>query len=152
MAVDLTPWNGINTIYFDLDGTLRHNRPSFIDALSGFILQLGLPSEVANSRHAHRWLHYYWAQSPELVRDREVYQEDDSAFWINHSRRYLSASGCRSEQALKLAPDLTQCMREEYTPQDLVAEDVPYLLQMLKDNGYRLAVISNRRKPFDEPL
>ena len=49
-------------------------------------------------------------------------------------------------------PDLTRCMRDEYTPEDLVAEDVPSMLQTLKEQGYRLAVISNRRNPFDEQL
>lgn len=152
MAADLAPWNGIHTIYFDLDGTLRHNQPSFIEALSAFILQLGLPPEVANSRNAHRWLHYYWAQSPELIKDSEAFDGDETAFWINHSRRYLSASGCRSEQAQEFAPELTQYMREEYTPEDLVVEDVPCMLHTLKKDGFRLGVISNRRKPFDEQL
>jgi HAD superfamily hydrolase (TIGR01662 family) len=152
LAANLTPWNGIDTIYFDLDGTLRYNRPSFIEALSHFILQLGLSGEIANSRNAHRWLHYYWAQSPELVNDREAYEEDEDSFWINHSRRYLLASGCESEQAIDLASQLTQYMRDKYTPEDLVAEDVPRLLQTLKETGYRLAVISNRRNPFDEQL
>jgi FMN phosphatase YigB (HAD superfamily) len=152
LAADLTPWNGITTIYFDLDGTLRHNQPSFIEALTNYILQLGLPREIANSRNAHRWLHYYWAQSPELISDREAFEEDEDSFWINHSRRYLLASGCQSEQAIDLASQLTQCMRDKYTPEDLVAEDVPRLLQTFKEIGYRLAVISNRRNPFDEQL
>lgn len=152
MAADLIPGNKIDTIYFDLDGTLRYNRPSFIEALSSFILQLGLPSEVANSRRAHRWLHYYWAQSPELINDRETFDKDDDLFWVNHSRRYLLASGCQADEATQLAPDLTQCMRDRYTPEDLLVDDVPYLLQKLKHFGFRLAVISNRRNPFDEQL
>lgn len=152
MAADLTPWNGIDTIYFDLDGTLRYNRPSFIEALTGYILQLGLPFEAANSRQAHRWLHYYWAQSPELITDREDFDDDNDSFWINHSRRYLLAYGCQSLQATQLAPDLTQCMRDEYNPEDLLVEEVPHLLQTLEQSGYRLAVISNRTDPFDEQL
>jgi len=152
LAVDLTPKNNIDTIYFDLDGTLRYNRPTFIEALTSFILQLGLPSEVANSRHAHRWLHYYWAQSPELINDREFFVADEDSFWINHSRRYLLASGCLPEEATQLAADLTQCMRDRYTPEDLLVDDVPNLLQKLKQSGFRLAVISNRRNSFDEQL
>lgn len=152
MAADLIPNNHIDTIYFDLDGTLRHNRPSFIEALSSFILQLGLPSETANSRQAHRWLHYYWANSPELISDREAFNKDEDLFWVNHSRRYLLASGCQPKEATQLAPDLTQCMRDRYTPEDLLADDVPDLLQKLKLSGFRLAVISNRRNPFDEQL
>lgn len=152
MAVELTLLNGIHTIYFDLDGTLRHNQPSFIEALSDFILQLGLPPEIATSRHAHRWLHYYWAQSPELISDSETYADDEVAFWINHSQRYLMASGCQREQANELAPKLTHCMREDYKPEDLVVENVPAMLQTLKKDGFRLGVISNRRKPFEEQL
>jgi HAD superfamily hydrolase (TIGR01509 family) len=152
LAADLIPNNHIDTIYFDLDGTLRHNRPSFIEALSSFILQLGLPSETANSRQAHRWLHYYWANSPELISDREAFNKDEDLFWVNHSRRYLLASGCQPKEATQLAPDLTQCMRDRYTPEDLLADDVPDLLQKLKLSGFRLAVISNRRNPFDEQL
>lgn len=148
----MIPNNHIDTIYFDLDGTLRHNRPSFIEALSSFILQLGLPSETANSRQAHRWLHYYWANSPELISDREAFNKDEDLFWVNHSRRYLLASGCQPKEATQLAPDLTQCMRDRYTPEDLLADDVPDLLQKLKLSGFRLAVISNRRNPFDEQL
>ncbi len=152
MAADLISRNNIDTIYFDLDGTLRYNQPSFIEALTSFILQLGLPSEVANSRPAHRWLHYYWAQSPELINDREAFDKDEDLFWVNHSRRYLLASGCQSDEATQLAPDLTQCMRDRYTPEDLLVDEVPSLLQKLKQNGFRLAVISNRRNPFDEQL
>jgi HAD superfamily hydrolase (TIGR01662 family) len=152
LAVDLLPWNDINTIYFDLDGTLRYNRPSFIEALTSYILQLGLPSEIANSRSAHRWLYSYWAQSQDLISDRATFDEDEDSFWINHSRRYLLASGCQSEQAARLAPELTHSMREKYTPQDLVADDIPELLQSLKQNGFRLAVISNRNNPFEEQL
>ena len=63
--------NGIDSIFFDLDGTLRHNRPSFIEALTGFTQELGITGESDNNRQAHRWLHYYWAQSPELISDQE---------------------------------------------------------------------------------
>ena len=43
--VDLISLNEINTIYFDLDGTLRHNQPSFLEALADYNMQLGLPAE-----------------------------------------------------------------------------------------------------------
>lgn len=152
MAADLTHINNIETIYFDLDGTLRHNHPSFTEALSVFILQLGFPDKVANSRQAHRWLHYYWAQSPELVEDRERFQEDEDTFWVNHSNRYLLASGCQPEEADRFAAQLTECMRDSYTPKDLLADETPELLDKLKQGGYRMAVISNRRNPFDEQL
>lgn len=151
-AVDLIPRNAISTIYFDLDGTLRHNQPTFLEALSDFNLQLGLPIEIANTRQAHRWLHNYWAQSPELIADRETFGEDEGSFWVNHSRRYLLASGCQPDQAAQFAPDLTECMRDRYSPVDTLADNVGGLLHNLQQNDFRLAVISNRTNPFDEQL
>ena len=142
----------INTIYFDLDGTLRHNRPSFLEALADYTIQLGLPVEIASSQQGHRWLHNYWAQSPQLVADRKLFGEDETAFWVNHSRRYLEASDCPPDQAQKLAPQLTECMREKYSPVDTLADQAMVLLSNLQQEGFRLGVISNRSKPFDEQL
>lgn len=152
MAADLIHENGIDTIFFDLDGTLRHNRPTFIEALTGYTQELGLPDKIENNRQAHRWLHYYWAQSPELISDQETFDNNDDLFWINHSRLYLLANGYQPKQAIQGAPGLTQCMREGYNPEDIVADEVPDLLENLKTSGFRLAVISNRRNPFDEQL
>lgn len=142
----------INTIYFDLDGTLRHNQPSFLEALAGYNMQLGLPVEIADSMHGHRWLHNYWAQSPQLITDRKTYGDDEEAFWVNHSRRYLEASGCPPDQAQKLAPALTECMRERYSPVDTLADEANIILDHLQQIGFRLGVISNRSNPFDEQL
>jgi HAD superfamily hydrolase (TIGR01549 family) len=142
----------INTIYFDLDGTLRHNQPSFLEALADFNTQLGLPTEIATSQQGHRWLHSYWAQSPQLLADRDTFGEDELAFWTNHSCRYLEASGCQHDQARELAPQLTECMREEYSPADTLADQAHEILSQLQKAGYRLGVISNRDAPFDEQL
>jgi HAD superfamily hydrolase (TIGR01549 family) len=141
-----------STVYFDLDGTLRHNRPSFLEALAEFNLQLGLPVEIANSMQGHRWLHNYWAQSPQLLADRKKFGEDEAGFWVNHSRRFLEACGCLPDQAWRLAPDLTECMREQYTPLDSLAEGAENTLDLLQQAGFRLGVISNRSEPFDEQL
>jgi HAD superfamily hydrolase (TIGR01549 family) len=151
-AVDLISRKTINTIYFDLDGTLRYNRPSFLEALAEYNMQLGLPIEIATSIQGHRWLHNYWAQSPDLIADRKTFGEDEGAFWVNHSRRYLEASGCQPEQAQNLAPELTECMRERYSPVDTLADQADELLHQLQQNGFRLGVISNRTDPFDEQL
>lgn len=152
LGVELCHSNGIDTILFDLDGTLRENNPSFNDAMMGFALQLGLTGESENRRQAHRWLHYYWAQSPELVSDLDTYEDYSEEFWTNHARLYLQAFGCQYEQASDLAPELTRCMVEEYDPEDGLVEEAPHLLGSLKEAGFRLAVVSNRRNPFDEQL
>lgn len=150
--VELISRKEINTIYFDLDGTLRHNQPSFLEALADYNTQLGLPAEIANSINGHRWLHNYWAQSPQLIADRKTFGDDEGAFWVNHSHRYLEASGCPPDQAQKLAPGLTECMRERYSPVDTLANEADRILDHLQQMGFRLGVISNRSEPFDEQL
>jgi putative hydrolase of the HAD superfamily len=152
LAADLIPRGNINTIFFDLDGTLRHNQPTFLEALATYNLQLGLPVEIARSKQGYRWLHNYWAQSAELSDDREIFGDDEVAFWVNHSRRYLIACGCRPEQAAQLAPRLTEFMREEYSPVDILDTEANELLDHLQQDGFRLGVISNRSKPFEEQL
>lgn len=152
LGVELFPNNRIDTILFDLDGTLRQNSPTFNEAMLSFSLRMGVENGDENRRQAHRWLHYYWAQSPELVSDLERYENLDEQFWTNHARLYLTAYGCPAEQALDLAPELTRCMVDDYDPEDGLSEQVPDLLGSLQEAGFRLGVISNRRNPFDEQL
>jgi HAD superfamily hydrolase (TIGR01509 family) len=144
--------NGIRAVIFDLDGTLRHNRPSFNQACCDYAIQLGLTDGRENRQSAHRWLHYYWAQSPELMADLEKFGERKDDFWENHARLYLGAFGCSAEQASEFAPALFRCMSEDYKPQDWVPEEVPETLQALKEAGFLLAVASNRTETYQEQL
>lgn len=144
--------NGIRTILFDLDGTLRHSRPSFNQAFIQFAVQAGLPVEPHISRQALRWLHAYWAQSKELLADLDAYQDQYDHFWINHARLHLLACGCPAEQAEALAPQLHRRMAEEYQPEDWVPPEVPETLKALKEGGFTLGVVSNRTHSFAEQL
>jgi HAD superfamily hydrolase (TIGR01549 family) len=45
---------------------------------------------------------------------------------------------------------IQQRMIDEYRPVDVIPEDVPNLLDGLRDAGYRLAVVSNRRNPISD--
>ena len=117
-----------------------------------FTRRMGIAHGDENRRQAHRWLHYYWAQSPELVSDLERYENLDEGFWTNHARQYLTAYGCQPEQASTLAPQLTRYMVDEYDPEDGLTEKAPNILASLKKAGFRLAVVSNRRNPFNEQL
>lgn len=144
--------NGVDTILFDLDGTLRHSVPSFHEAYLSFAFQLGVQDGHQNRHNALRWLHYYWAQSPELLQDLEQYAGLDEAFWNNHARQYLIALGCLPERAEELAPRLSQSMETGYQPDDVLAEGVLELLTTLKGAGFKLGVVSNRTHPYEEQL
>lgn len=142
----------VSAVIFDLDGTLRYNRPSFIQAFFDSAAALGLPGGPQRRRSSLRWLHYYWAQSPELRRDRALFPEPPEAFWINHARRQLLAYGCSLSQAAELAPQVHRYLAEGFRAENFVPADVPETLERLKSLGYKLALLTNRSEPCDEEL
>ncbi len=143
--------NGIQAILFDLDGTLRFNRPPGKDVFARRVAEIGIPLTAEDRQRAARWEHFYWAQSSEMLADIKAY-EDEEAFWRNYSRRQLIALGCSTEQAQELAPELEAYMRDQYQPVDWIPAYTPALLDELKQAGYTLAVVSNRMKSFQEYL
>jgi len=140
----------IETIIFDLDGTLRHNVPSADDVLFRFANDLGagVPDEMQLS--GARWAHYYWAQSTALIEDIEQFGETDDDFWENYSYRYLQSLTLSEERAADLAPMLFRRMRDEFNPENCVAPGVPETLQQLKEANYILGLVSNRSNPCQE--
>ena len=140
----------IRAIFFDLDGTLRHNLPSGSEFFADYAIQQGLHATPGDRLRAMRWEHYYWANSPELKGDRQAYLPDEGQFWAAYARRQLVALGATNAEADRLAPVLNEYMGTKYKPQSVVPEDALRLLPMLKQNGYRLGLLSNREKPFVE--
>jgi FMN phosphatase YigB (HAD superfamily) len=100
---------------------------------------------------ATRWSHYYWAQSSQMLEDRQLFPED-GLFWENYCYRTLLAYGCMPRQARELAPPLFHYMQEDYNPSDFVPPDIPGTLENLLEAGFRLAMLSNRSQTYDEEL
>lgn len=144
--------NGIKAIFFDLDGTLRHNLPSGGEVFADCALKLGLHIGEEDRLRAFRWEHYYWANSLELKSDKRAYPEENADFWHRYARRQLVALGASNVQADELAPQVTQYMQESYQPQSVVPDEVVSLLPVLKETGYNMAVISNRVKPYQQEI
>ena len=144
--------NGIRAIFFDLDGTLRHNIPSGGDVFADCAFQLGLPISREDRLRAMRWEHYYWANSIDLKADKEIYPEENRGFWQNYCRRQLVALGASNRQVEEFASKVSQHMNDSYHPQSVVPEDVLQLLPQLQQAGYSMAVISNREKPYQHEI
>ncbi len=147
--------NGVRAIFFDLDGTLRHNKPVASHAFLDFAVQLGLPNSAKNRQANLRWVLYYWAQSPEMFADLAAYNmELSDAFWIQYSRRALVEFGANLATAEQLAPKVQRMMREQYDPisENWIPDDVPATLKLLRQAGFALAVVSNRSAPFKDEL
>ena len=143
--------NGIRAIFFDLDGTLRFNRPSGRNYFMDHAATLGVPTSRDQRDFVWRWENYYWANSTDLLNDQAKYPERD-AFWLNYSRLQLIKMGCSDEQAERLVPQIHAHMNENYKPENWVDPVTYDLLAELKAAGYLLGVISNRDQPFDEEL
>jgi HAD superfamily hydrolase (TIGR01549 family) len=142
----------LEVILFDLDGTLRVNRPSYVQAFYDCAVRLGAEGGPEQRRAAARWAHYYWAESPDLKQDQRLYLAGSDPFWLNYALRSLLAFGCSEECASQLAPQVNDYMQNEHRSENWVPPDVPETLQALKDRGYRLGLLSNRDRPCQEQL
>jgi putative hydrolase of the HAD superfamily len=144
--------NGIRAVLFDLDGTLRHNDPSPEKIFLDYAVELGVPDSLEQRRRVMRWVHYYWAQSEELLRDRQTYLDSENDFWLNYTRSQLLAFECPQDLLDKILQPVFAHMKDQYKPQDRVIAGVSETLQALREAGFRLGVVSNRTKPYQEQL
>lgn len=144
--------NHIETVMFDLDGTLRHNVPSADETVYTFAVQLGAPNSPECRREGSRWAHYYWAQSQDLTDDLDRFGDLNGEFWMNYSRRYLRNIGLPDDQAQNLAPELTRLMDENFNPQSQVYPQTFDTLRSIREAGLTLGLVSNRSQPFDEEI
>lgn len=141
----------IKAVFFDLDGTLRHNLPAGGEVFAEYAIQNGLHATEDDRLRAMRWEHYYWANSSDLQADRQEYSDDGQAFWDKYARRQLVALGASYSLAEDLAPKINAYMLQSYRPQSVVPDEVMRLLSALKGR-YILGVISNREKPYQQEI
>ena len=142
---------GITTFMFDLDGTLR-TKPNTNHRFFEFAERLGVNGSEMNQKEAARWAHRYWAQSDMLLNDARQFESDDVGFWNNYAERNLIAYGCHREQAHKLAPDLRRMLSEVFHEEIHIPEDVYPTLDTLQSKGFKVGLVSNRRRAANEEL
>jgi HAD superfamily hydrolase (TIGR01549 family) len=142
----------IDTVIFDLDGTLRTSRPNAQTVFMDYAVELGAPGDAATLRQARQWAHRYWASSECLVRDIETFGREGDDFWANYARRQLEAMNVEDGQAGVWAPQVSAYMLENYNSEDVIPEDVTPTLDRLKAAGYGVGLLTNRSKPVDEYL
>jgi putative hydrolase of the HAD superfamily len=142
--------NAIAAVFFDLDGTLRHNRPDGFESFVEYLEELGYAFTLDQLRRAEHWTHSYWADSGDLRADIAETGADTPAFWTRHTERQLHALGLAAE-AETLAPTINRMFDERYDPAHHVPDDVAPALTRLRAAGYTLGLVSNRTEPL-EPL
>lgn len=142
----------IKAVLFDLDGTLRHHIPTGDEVFLDYMKSIGMDFSNEEKIRAAHWEHYYFAFSPEIQEDGQTFKDDSKGFWINFSKRRLTALGLHLSRAAELAPQVSAHMGENYKPEVYVPEEAPLVLARLKAEGYILGVVSNRDEPFQEEL
>lgn len=145
----MAPLAAVRTVLFDFDGTLRFDRPRSVDAFHEQAKAEGVEVSPGGRRAAWRWIHSYWAGSDDLKADLAAAGDDrGAAFWRLHTQRHLEVLGVPEGQRGALAERLVRRMREEHDPDDIVPEDVPSTLEVLREAGCKLGVVSNRHEPL----
>ena len=145
----MNPSTPYRAIIFDLDGTLRESNPHFMDALYKTITDMGLEVDPFQWRLTERWVHEYWAQSPELIEDVKLYGQDQ--VWNRFLTRLMSQAGHphADEEEVRAFGDH---MREVYQPVSELTPGAREVLTALREREATLGVLSNRSAPFDEEL
>ena len=144
--------NGIKAVLFDLDGTLRHNLPDGREVFNEQANHLGLQLSDEDKLRAARWEHYYFATSPEIIKDQNLYKDDPEAFWINFARRRLTAMGCPPTKNEEFAAVISAYMRDAYKPVVHVPSEAIPTLVWLINAGLILGLLSNRQKSYEDEL
>jgi len=144
--------NGIKAIFYDLDGTLRMSVPLGRDAFLEHAAALGLELAAGTRQRVAIWEHRYFAESPEIISDREIFRDDSRAFWTNYGFRQLQVMGATPAVARELAPQVNAYMGEHFKPKDIIFEDVHETLRALRESGYFLGIMSNRFEPYTDYL
>ena len=142
----------IKAVLFDLDGTLRLNRPASRDVFADCVKGMGLEPSDEDQTRAERWEHFYFANSLDIQEDGKKFEDDLKGFWVNFTQRRLVALGIQKQQAVDLAPHVSDCMEMKYKPQAHLPEGIHDLLKSLQNKGYVLGVVSNRETPFHNEL
>lgn len=142
----------IDTLLFDLDGTLITRHPSSLDVFFRMVEQHCRPPNPEAYRKTRQFVHYYWASSPEAARDIQEYGKFTPAFWENYLARQCLAYGCSTQEAGDVSVKLAPRWEDAYQPETVVAPDVHPTLQTLRDAGYTLGLVSNRSLPFEEEI
>lgn len=142
--------DGIKAILFDLDGTLRHNRPHGFDIFWNFVVKLGVEETESIRRQAAQWAHEYWADSEDLTVDIDTYGRENNEFWVNYTRRQLGAIGVNGDQGEEWAVLAHKNFRKTYKPEDVIPEDVFETLPKLREAGYTVGLVTNRSDPVNK--
>ena len=142
----------LNAIFFDFDRTLRFTKISWEDYAADYLDSIGYSSTRKNRWNSRRWTYQYFC-SAEFTADRSSGLTENE-FWELFNRKFVEHLLEDKVTAKKITPDLIRLLNEDYFSQNLdyVPEDGIATLTTLKDAGYQLGIITNRRSTIADEL
>lgn len=140
----------IETIIFDLDGTLRYNDPSSDVIFFDLAVEHGIENTEENKHKLIRWAHYYWAKSQELLLDLMTQDTESNHFWVNYTKRQLLLIHDDPAWADTYAPVIQERWEKEYLPEDRLYPDALHVLTCFRNSSYTVGLVSNRDTPIDD--
>lgn len=130
----------IRAVLFDLDGTLRLNRPSGLQAFIEYATELGLHLSSEQRRAVERWVHAYWSgKHSGIARDTP----DPMAFWCEYTHGMLNAAGIE-DACRQYTQTIVQMFGERYHSEPYVPPEAHTVLRSVREQGYTLGLVSNR--------
>jgi putative hydrolase of the HAD superfamily len=131
--------NSIDTVLFDLDGTLVFHEPDSLEVLGAFCTEIGQPLNAKVRWQVLRTRHEYFVD-PKVREELGRFSPDQ--FWQHFNRRLLAAAGIQGDLD-HLAREITRRIGEldfgYYCPE----HGLQTLIE-LRQRGYGLGLITNR--------
>jgi putative hydrolase of the HAD superfamily len=130
----------IRAVLFDLDGTLKFNRPSGVEAFIQFSAELGLTFCADARRNVEQWTHSFWSGKHSGFARMS---DDPDTFWLDYTLNMLRAAGVE-DASLDYAQAIRRAFDERYRPESYLHPEAHTVLRALCDDGYTLGLVSNR--------
>ncbi len=141
-------------VLFDLDGTLRESDPTARQVFRAVLEEWGIHLSEAAWRALWRWEHAFWAESPALRALEARYRTPEGrslAFWVTYQMLKLQQLGFGPAQAQSMAPAVVEAMQRRFAEaRDRLRPAARPVLRWLREHGYRVGVLTNRRLPLPD--
>lgn len=146
------PRVNIRNIVFDLDGTLLHEKTHLVNFINEYFKSVGIELSRLQINQSGAWFHKFWSEPGIFARDMaRSGPDDDIGFWFHYLKFYHELLDNQSVPLETILPELARkiAYREHNVS---MMKETESTLSMLRNQGYRLGVLSNRFEPIDKVL
>lgn len=130
----------IRNVWFDIDDTLVDFRRNSLTALHSTYRRFALDRFFASSM---QWIDCYHKHNAAVWRDYEAGVIDEQTLRTRRFILPLVEAGVAPDAATRIAPEMDEAYLDTLAREPHAIEGASYTLQMLKELGYTIGVISN---------